>query len=95
MRATFRQSGPTESDRPIRGTFYPSDGRGAGGSIGSVLPKLLAVVVAMVVVRNVVGAKRRHGGPSGRSRRREAIAEFHRELHADEASAPSAEAVKA
>lgn len=95
MHAPFRQSETTESGQPIRGTFYPSDGPGAGSSIGSVLPKLLAILVAMVVVRNVVGARRRHGGPSRWSRRREAIADFHRELHADEASAPSAEAVKA
>lgn len=94
MYATFRQSGPTESGRPIRGTFYPSDGPGAGSSIGSVLPKLLAMLVAMAVVRKVVGAKRRRGS-SGWSRRREAVAEFHRELHADEGSAQSGEAVKA
>ena len=96
MHATFRQHGTTEPGRPIRGTFYPSDGPHAGGSVGSIVPKLLAVLVAMAVVRTIVGGKRRHGGESRWSRRREAIAEFHRELHAqDPASAQSAEDVKA
>lgn len=93
MHATFRQYGPTEPGRPIRGTFYPGDGPRGAASVASVLPKLLAILVAMAVVRNVVGAKRRHGGSSGTSRRREAIAQFHRELHADEAT--PAEDVKA
>ena len=83
MHAAFRQQQPAESG--IRGTFYPNDGRGGGGSIGSVVPKLVAILVAMAVIRTVVGAKRHHGGSSMRSRRREAIAEFHRELHADDA----------
>ena len=95
MHATFRQSPPTESGRPIRGTFYPSDGPGGGGSTGSMLPKVIGILVAMAVIRTVVGAKRHHGGSSGWSRRREAIAEFHRELHASETGAQSAEDVKA
>jgi hypothetical protein len=96
MNATFRQYGPAEPGRPIRGTFYPSAGPSAGGSIASALPKLLAFLVAIAVIRNVVGgARRRHGG-SRWSRRREAIAEFHRELHArDAATGPAEEAVKA
>jgi hypothetical protein len=63
----------------------------SGGSIGSVVPKLLAVLVAMVVVRNVIGAKRHHGGSSRWGRRREAVAQFHRELHAEDSAAQSGE----
>jgi hypothetical protein len=64
-----------------------SDEPRGGGSIGSVVPKLLAILVAMVVIRKAVGAKRHHGGGSSRwSRRREAIAEFHRQLHAQDAA---------
>lgn len=92
MHATFRQHWPTEPRGPIRGTFYPSDGPGGGGSITAALPKLLAILVAMAVVRTVLsGVARRHGGSSRWSRRREAIAEFHRELHAQDAADQSAE----
>jgi hypothetical protein len=90
MHATLRQDRVAESGRAIRGTFYPGDESRGGGSIGSVVPKLLAILVAMAVVRTVIGAKRQHGGPSRRSRRREAIAEFHRELHAEDSPAPPA-----
>lgn len=83
MHATFRQHGPAESGRPIRGTFYPGEGSG-GRSMAAVLPKLLAILVAIAVVRNVVAGARHHGGSSMRSRRRQAIAEFHRELHAED-----------
>jgi hypothetical protein len=91
MHATFRQHGPTEPGRPIRGTFYPSEGPGGGGSIAAALPKLLAIVVAMAVVRTVLGGARRHGSSSRWSRRREAIAEFHRDLHAHDAADQPAE----
>jgi hypothetical protein len=85
MHATFRQHHATDAGRPIRGTFYPSDGP-SGGSVGSVVPKLIAILVAMAVLRTV--AKHHHGGGrSMRSRRREAIAELHRELHADDTTA--------
>jgi hypothetical protein len=94
MHATFRQSQPAESGRSIRGSFYPGDGPRGGTSIGSVLPKLIGILVAMAVIRNVVGAKRHHAGSSRWSRRREAIAEFHRELHAEDATPESAEDVK-
>jgi hypothetical protein len=86
MHATFRQAGSSHGDRGIAGTFYPSDGPMGGRSIGSVLPKLIAVVVAMAVVRTLIVAKRHGGGGSRWSRRREAIAEFHRELHAADAA---------
>ena len=95
MHATFNQSQPAGSGRPIRGTFYPSDGPGGGGSIGSMLPKLIGILVAMAVVRNVVGGVKRHQGGSGWSRRREAIAELHRELHAGDTAAQPAKDVKA
>jgi len=84
MHATFRQHQSGGPDMPIRGTFYPSSTAHGGGSIASALPKLLAILVAMAVVRTVVGAKRGHGGSGRRGRRREAIAQLHRELHAEE-----------
>ena len=92
MHATFRQSGPTDPGRPIRGTFYPGDGAHGGASIGSMLPKVIGLLVAMAVIRNVA---RHHGGSSRSSGRREAIKEFHRALHAEEATAQPAENVKA
>ncbi len=95
MHATFSQSQSPDSGRPIRGTFYPSDGPGGGGSIGSMLPKLIGILVAMAVIRNVVGGVKRHQGGSGWSRRREAIAELHRELHAGDTAAQPAKEVKA
>ncbi len=93
MHGTFRQDQPGEAGGPIKGTFYPSQSRHGGGSA---LPKLLAILVAMAVIRNVVATvKRNHGGGSHWSRRREAIADLHRELHAGDATAQSADDVKA
>jgi hypothetical protein len=83
MHATMRAPGSGQSGRGIRGTFYPaeSDGR----SVGAAIPKVIAVLVAMAVVRNLVGAKR-HGGEGSRwDRRRDAIAKMHRDLHARDA----------
>ena len=92
MHATFRQHQPGEAGGPIKGTFYPSQSRHGG----SALPKLLAILVAMAVIRNVVATvKRNHGGGSHWSRRREAIADLHRELHAADATAQSGTDVKA
>jgi hypothetical protein len=91
MFSAHRHGGPADRGMPMRGTFYPSDAPRGGGSIGSVVPKLLAVLVAMVVVRNVIGAKRHHGGSSRWGRRREAIAQLHRELHAEDSAAQSGE----
>jgi hypothetical protein len=93
MHATFRQHQPGGPGRPIRGTFYPSSAAHGGGSIGSALPKLLAILVAMAVARTVVGGARRSHGGSGRwGQRQEAIARFHRELHArDEAAEETAQ----
>lgn len=92
MHATFRQHQSGGPGMPIRGTFYPSSTAHGGGSIASALPKLLAILVAMAVVRTVVGAKRGHGGSGRWGRRREAIAQLHRDLHArDEAGDSSAQ----
>ena len=81
MHATLPQS-PGSGGGPIQGTFYPSAITGTGSG-GSLLPKLVAVVAALALVRIVMHAK--HGDGSGRNRRREAIAQFHRELHAADA----------
>jgi hypothetical protein len=59
--------------------------------VGAVIPKVIAIVVAMALVRSIVAGKRHAHGPGRWSRRREAMAELHRELHAaDDASAPAA-----
>jgi hypothetical protein len=101
MRATMRHHGPADAGRPIPGTFYPNDAPGGGRGIGSALPKILGVLLAVVVLRTIARAAGHggHGGSSRWSRRREAIAEFHRELHAQDAQDPGTasadEAVKA
>jgi hypothetical protein len=85
MHTTMRQSGPADPGRPIRGTFYPSESSAGGAGFASVLPKILGVLLAVVVLRTVArAAGRGHGGSPRWSRRREAIAEFHRELHAQD-----------
>jgi len=81
MHATYKQHQRGEPGMPIRGTFYASDTPHGGGSIASALPKLLAIVVALAVVRTIVGAKRGHGGARGWGRRQEAIVQLHRDLH--------------
>ncbi len=93
MHGTFRQNGPAQSGGPIRGTFYPGEGSGGGKSVTAVLPKLLALLAVTALVRKVVGSH--HGGSSMRSRRREAIAQFHRELHAEDDAQSAAKGVKA
>jgi hypothetical protein len=98
MHATMRQYGHGDPARPIRGTFYPGEPSEGGAGVTSALPKILAVLLAVVVLRTVARAAGRHhghGGSSRWSRRREAIAEFHRELHAQDADAAPAEDVKA
>jgi hypothetical protein len=86
MFSPSRHGGRADRGTPVRGTFYPSDAPRGGGSIDSVVPKLLAVVAALFFVRAVIGAKRHHGASSRWSRRREAIAEFHRQLHAEDSA---------
>jgi hypothetical protein len=62
----------------------------AGG--GSAVPKIIGVLIAVGLLRAIVGHRRRHGGPDGwRDRRRVMIATLHRQLHEEEAaSAPTA-----
>ena len=86
MHATMRSNGPAEPRSGIRGVFYPSDDRAEARSF---VPKVIAVLVAVALVRTIA----RHqggGGPSRWNRRREMIADLHRELHAqDEGPAPA------
>jgi len=83
MHATMRQHGYADIGQGIRGTFYPGDP--AGGRMSSVIPKLVVGVVAFALVRAVVSGKRHHAGGGRRGGRREAIADFHRQLHAHDA----------
>lgn len=86
MHATMGQHSQTGAGGPIRGTFYPNEGPHGGAGVASVLPKILAFVAVIAVLRTVARAAGRAGpgGSSRWSRRREAMAEFHRELHAQE-----------
>jgi hypothetical protein len=80
----MRSAGPSELSRGgVRGVFYPGDDRAEARSF---VPKVIAVLVAMALVRTVA---RHHAGDgsSRRSRRREMIAQLHRELHAQEETA--------
>jgi hypothetical protein len=79
-----------------RGYYQPYPGEGGG----SVLPKVIGAVVAIGLIRMLVSHKRGHDGGSWRDRRREMIAEVHRELHRQEelkadASAPATGTAKA
>lgn len=57
-------------------------------SSGSILPKVIAVVAVVGLLRMLASHKRTHGGTSTwRDRRREMVAELHRELHRDADSA--------
>ena len=88
MHATVRQSAPIDGGRGIRGTFIPDRGPADGRSVGSGLAKVALVLVAIAAARNVIGHGGRHGGESRMSRRRQMIAELHRQLHAEEAAEP-------
>ena len=58
-------------------------GRGSGAA--SAVPKIIGVLLALGLLRAIVGHRGRHGGREAlRQRRHEAIADFHRRLH-DEA----------
>jgi hypothetical protein len=82
----FSQYRPADPGMPIRGTFYPSQELPGVASMASVLPKVLLVLAGVAILRAIVGARHHGGGPRW-GRRREAIAAFHRELHAqDEAT---------
>jgi hypothetical protein len=90
MHATMHSSGRPEPTRGIRGVFYPSDDRAEARSF---VPKVIAALVAMAVVRTVIAnVGRRHagGGSSPWNRRRQMIAELHRELHAQQDPTPPA-----
>ena len=87
MHATMRSNGPQEPTRGIRGVFYPSDDRSGAHSA---FPKIIGVLVAMALVRTVLARHHGGGGSSRWSRRREMIAELHREHHAQE-DAPAPE----
>jgi hypothetical protein len=88
MHATIRAAAPADIGRGIRGTFVPDDGPGVNRSMGAGLAKLAVVLVAIAVARNVIGHGGRHGGESRMSRRRQMIADLHRQLHAEEAAEP-------
>lgn len=84
MRASFKGG-------PIQGAFYPESGVGER-SIGDVLPKILGVLALIALLRMVVFGGRHGVGRSMRERRREKLAELHRELHrADDAAAKGGE----
>ena len=92
MHATFRQSAPPDVGRGIQGTFYPSRGPGDGRAAGSAIARVAVVLMALAVARAVIGHAGRHGGGTGMSRRRQMIAELHRELHAEDAAAAEPQA---
>jgi hypothetical protein len=92
MHARFNQSAVAETGRGIRGTFYPSSDSLGQRSIGPAAGKVVAILVAMAVVRTIVSHGGRHGGESRWNRRRGMIADLHRELHAEEASQAEAPA---
>jgi hypothetical protein len=63
-----------------------------GPSSGSALPKIIGVLVAIGVLRAVLGNVRRHAGTSDwHERRHEAIAKLHRELHREDAERAAAD----
>jgi hypothetical protein len=86
MHARFTPSGPTDVGRGIRGTFYPSDESAGSRSMGPALGKIAVVLLAMALVRTIIGRHGHGDGESRRSGRRRMIADLHRELHAAEAS---------
>jgi hypothetical protein len=92
MHASMRQFGPADRGRPLRGTFYPSQSSTGGAGFAAAIPKVLGVLLAVLVLRTVARAAGRHahGGSSRWGRRRSAITEFHRELHAQDAGAQEA-----
>ena len=91
MHATMRPYRPSESTGGIRGVFYPGDDRPGARSF---VPKVIAVLVAMALVRTVIA--RHHGGGESRwNRRRQMIADLHRELHAQEEPAGGEATAKA
>lgn len=79
----FREMRHGAAMPPMRGYgrgYEPYPGEGGG----SVLPKVIGLVVAIGLIRMLVSHKRGHEGGSWRERRHEMIAEVHRELHRQE-----------
>jgi len=74
-------------------THDPSSGavRTAARSGGSVIPKILAIVAILNLLRMVASHKRGNGeaGSSWRDRRKSMIAELHRQLHEQDAEEPT------
>jgi hypothetical protein len=77
-------------------THDPQTGRAIGGepSHGSILPKILAVVAVVNVLRMIASHRRSgHGDASSWMQRKQSrIAELHRELHRADAEAAEASA---
>lgn len=99
MRAALTDRTPAAPGGPIRGVFFPDAARSAKPG-GPMLPKLLAILAAVFLVRALVAG--RHDQAPGepvaggrRSRRREALARLHRELHATEDGAQAEKEVTA
>jgi hypothetical protein len=81
----FREMRHGAAMPPMRGYGRAYYERYPGEGSGSVLPKVIGVVVAIGLIRLLVSHKRGHeGAGSRRERRREMIAEVHRELHRQE-----------
>jgi uncharacterized membrane protein YccC len=83
MRATFSNHGSAHSGAPIKGTFLP-DAASGSPQVPSVLPRVLAVLAAVVFMRALSRMARHHGGHghgSRRERRMEHLAQLHRDLH--------------
>jgi hypothetical protein len=82
MRATFNHHGSSHSGAPIKGTFLP-DAASGSPQVPSVLPRVLAVLAAVVFMRALSRVARHHGGHGPRRERRmEYLAQLHRDLHA-------------
>jgi len=81
--------------RGLKHREAPYEPMGTGAGSGSVIPKIIGVLLAIGLLRAIASHRSRHAGPDGwRDRRREAIAKLHRQLHEEEAlAAPSVAAV--
>ena len=92
MHARFSPADAAGAGRGIRGTFYPAEGATERRSFGSGIAKVAIVLVAVAVVRNLIAHGRQGGGESRMGRRRQMIAELHRQLHAEDSGEPEAPA---
>ncbi len=99
MRTTQSAHRVAAAATPIRGVFYP-DPTGGPRATAAMLPRLLAIGAAVLLVRAFVAGRHGHGadgiaGGPRFSRRREALARLHRELHATEEGSRADEEVTA